>query len=119
MYEAHPSVYLPLLCVANYLRNHLSKSALDDHLPILRLATHSNIKELTSQHNLLSKYSHLKSEVTKILVSPVKKCPSILSMKEDDQNEPELRQKCGYVFIKSIHRPCFILRIPIEKQLLA
>ncbi len=90
VYEAHPSVYLPLLCVANYLRHHLTKSALEDHLFNVRLASHSNVKELSSQHNLLRKYSHLRSEVTKIVVCPSKKCPSVLTMKQDNPEEIQL-----------------------------
>ena len=38
-------------------------------------------------------------------------------MKKDNKLEIELKQPCGHRFLKNTHRPCFILRMPIEKQL--
>ena len=38
-------------------------------------------------------------------------------MKKDKVRKPELRQPCGHLFIENTHQACFILRMPIEKQL--
>lgn len=106
---------MSLLSVALYLRHHLTKNALHKHLRILKIATDSNVKKLTSQHNLLSQYAHLKNEVTKIFLCPIKKCPAILTMQKN-KNFPEENQPCGHKF-RTNSTACFVMRMPIEKQI--
>nr|CAH0101125.1 unnamed protein product [Daphnia galeata] len=62
------SDYLPLLCILFYLRDHFTKVSLQHHLKILMVATKTSIRKLTSLHNLLSKYSHLKTTIIKTFV---------------------------------------------------
>ncbi|KAI9553805.1 hypothetical protein GHT06_019073 [Daphnia sinensis] len=100
LHEVHPHIYLPILCVAFYLRHHLTKTALHDHLRILSIGTDSIVKKLTSQHNLLSQYSNLKNEVSKIF----------------NKNIPQENQPRGHKF-RASNTPCYVLRMPIEKQI--
>ena len=65
--EIDPSIYLPLLSILFYLRDHLTKSALEHHLNILLVALKTSIKALASLHNLLSKYEHLKTDIRKFM----------------------------------------------------
>lgn len=103
--------------MSHYLKHNLTKKALGDHLFIVRLALYSNIKELKRHQQLWSKYVQLKSEFTKILVCPKKKCPAILVMKKEKVEEPEQKQPCWHTFIKNTHQACFIFRMPFEKKL--
>ncbi|XP_032785633.2 uncharacterized protein LOC116923278 [Daphnia magna] len=115
LHEVQPHIYLPILCVAFYLRHHLTKSALHDHLRILSIGTDSIVKKLTSQHNLMSQYSNLKNEVSKIFVCPFKKCPAVLTLQKN-KNIPQENQPCGHKF-RASNTPCYVLRMPIEKQI--
>lgn len=115
MYEAHPSVYLPLLSVAFYLRDGLTKTALDHHLSILNIATDAKFKHLRSPYLLLSKYRHLKAEITKTLVCKHQKCPKILTL--NSEGIPFEKQPCGHRCDAHLSGSCYVLRLPIEKQL--
>lgn len=105
------------MSVAFYLRNHLTKTSLGHHLKILKIATNSNLKEHNSSHNLLSKYSHLKADVEKILICPKPNCQQILVLKNGPKCEPTENQPCGHKYTKKSSNCCFILRMPIDKQI--
>lgn len=115
--EAPRSVYLPLLSIAFYLKDKLTKVALSHHLRILRLGDNSNIRQLSSVHTLLSKYSHLKLETEKQFICGKPKCNAILILNE--KRKPETNQPCGHrrKMRVSSGNECFVLTIPIEKQL--
>lgn len=116
----HKTVYLPLLNVAFYLGNRLTKNALSNHLKILNIATSFDIKKLSSVHCLLSEYSHLKSETRKIWVCGHTLCDYILSTEKkgkDMAEKPTIKQPCGHNYIQNQRKDCYILHLPIEKQL--
>ncbi len=113
------AVYLPLLSIAFYLKDKLTKTALGHHLSILRLGENSHIPELSSVHRLLSKYSNLKIEISKRYVCKNSKCSSFLVLNQE--GDPEKRQPCGHKRTKPKISPgneCFVLTLPIEKQLI-
>jgi len=110
---------LPLLCIGFYLKHKLTKVALAAHLNIIRLNENSHIKRISSVHNLLSKYSHLQADVSKSYICEKKNCGAILKLDNLKKN-PLANQPCGHkrkpTF--SIGQECFVLRLPIEKQLI-
>lgn len=112
------SVYLPLLSISYYLRHKITKAALGDHLRITRLNENSYIKELSSLHNLFSKYQHLKTEVRKTYLCGRKKCAEPLLL-DKNKKQPLLNQPCGHKRKPTFSpgRECFIIRLPIAKQL--
>lgn len=108
-------MYLPLLSVAFYLRDGLTKSALDHHLSILRIATDEKYERLRSKHMLFSAYKHLKTDITKIYVCKHKKCSRILTT---TNGIPDEQQPCGHKHDKQLGGYCYVLLLPIEKQLI-
>lgn len=87
-------------------------------MQILRIASHSNLKEHSSPHNLLAKYHHLKGNVSKVHVCPEKKCPLIFSINDKLKRPfPEENQRCGHKFSTKSSNNCFILRLPIKQQI--
>ncbi len=117
--EVHSTVYLPLLSVAFYLGSRLTKSALSQHLKILQMASRFDYAEHSSVHNLLSEYEYLKSETTKIWVCSHSKCDTILKTQKNKDNieKPALKQPCGHNYYEDQRRDCYVLFLPIEKQL--
>lgn len=110
------ATYLPLFCAAFYLlHSGVSKVALKDHLGILRIAAGDDIKSLRSVYRLLSKYKHLETEVTKIYVCSKKKCPAVL--KTNAKGVPLPKQPCGHKYVKNTFWDCYILQLPIDKQI--
>jgi len=109
---------LPLLSIGLYLKHKLTKSALADHLRVLRLNENSHIKQLASVHNLLSKYRSLETEISKFYICGKKNCGSVLVLDRLKKN-PVANQPCGHkrkpVF--SSGRECFVLKLPIAKQI--
>lgn len=116
--EVPRSVYLPLLSIGFFLKNNLTKTALGHHLSILRLNENSHIKQLSSVHNLLSKYRHLKTETKKSYICGKKKCSSLLVMDEKGKN-PLPNQPCGHKRAPrlSAGAECYIVKLPIGKQI--
>jgi DNA-directed RNA polymerase subunit RPC12/RpoP len=91
-----PSKYAHLLSTAFYLKNHLSKSALEQHLKILKMTTPSLGKEYSSVHNFLKKYDHLPLSLQKIYV-----CQSCdANLLNGENGEPVENQPCGHKFLK-------------------
>lgn len=74
--------------------------------------------EHSSVHMLLSKYQHLKFETTKIWVCYNPKCNTILQTKKDNDNleKPVLKQSCGHNYYEDQRKDCYVLVLPIEKQ---
>ena len=65
--------------MANYLKLHLTKSALEDLLFNVNLALNSNLKELIGQHNLLQKYRSTHEElIDEDFCLSIKKFPAVL-----------------------------------------
>lgn len=75
--------------------------------------------EHSSVHMLMSKYKHLKFETTKIWVCYNPKCNSILQTKKDNKDnleKPVKKQSCGQNYYKDQQKDCYVLVLPIEKQ---
>lgn len=113
--EAPPSVYLPLLSVAYYLSDGLTKKALGHHLKILHIATGHAHKKLSSVHNLMSKYNHLKTEIDITYICRHPTCENILVVGDDKY--PKLIQSCGHKHLKNNSSDNMVIRLPAEKQL--
>ena len=65
--------------MANYLKLHLTESALEDLLFNVNLALNSNLKELIGQHNLLQKYRSIHEElIDEDFCLSIKKFPAVL-----------------------------------------
>ena len=113
--EVPPSVYLPLLSIAFYLADGLTKKALGHHLKILHTATNGAHKKLSSVYHLMSKYNHLKSEIDIVYVCRSIKCEHILELGDD--RYPKLVQTCGHKHLKNKSSDNMVIRMPITKQL--
>lgn len=113
--EVDTSEYLPTLCRLFYLKHHLTKSALDHRLKILLAATKSNIKAISSPHNLFSKYLHLKTNIQKIFVCRIKGCNSELIL--DTKSTPTENQPCGHKYIANKSSNSYVLQLPIADQI--
>jgi hypothetical protein len=111
--EVDPSVYLPLLSVAFYLSEGMSKSALSNHLAILHIGTKQTHPALRSPYMLLSKYNHLKSDIGKIYVCRMKNCPEVLVTEGD---KPALKQPCRHHYPRKPLKECFVIKMTVEKQ---
>lgn len=110
--EAHKSQYINLLSIGIYLKNNMTKKNLDHHLQIL--STVSNVAECNSSKALLPKYSDLKNPPQKVFICPRKNCDQVL---ECENGFPKETQLCKHTFIRGIHSVCFILHLPLAKQL--
>ena len=108
---ADPSVYLPLLSAAFYMKHKISKTILSHHLQILNLTLKSSIKELNSPYTLLNKYQHLKSDIKKSYICANLKYSVILIEKDGCPLE---KQPCGHSYSK--HHSCCILTVSLERQ---
>ena len=97
----------------------MTKSALSHHLNILQIATDGKHKDLSSVHNLLSKYKDLETETSKIWVCKNEKCDNVLKTAKDaktKKDSPTFKQSCGHNYRKD-DKDCYILTLSIEKQL--
>lgn len=92
----------------------MTKTALQHHLNILTIATDATYNRLRSSHRLLSKYSHLKTQIEKIYVCKHKLCQKVLVTTNGIPNEV---QPCGHKQLRQLNGQCYILRLPIEQQL--
>jgi hypothetical protein len=96
-----------MLCLAYKLKYHLSNEAFKDHLKIIQIATKSTTAEIESAAKCCAKYDHLLMDVKKIFVCAKKNCDAILEIGKNGL--PTQKQRCRH--------PCYILVLPIEKQL--
>lgn len=110
--ESHKSRYRNLLSMGMYLKNNMTKKCLDHHLEIVNAL--SNDAECKSSKALLARYSDLKNPPKKIFICPRKSCDQVL---EAENGFPKESQPCKHTFIKGIHPLCYILHLPLEKQL--
>lgn len=72
-------------------------------------------KRLTSVHNLMSKYNHLKSEVEIMYICRSLKCENVLVVGDDKY--PKVHKSFGHKHFKNKSNDCIIIEMPIEKQL--
>jgi hypothetical protein len=113
---ADESVYLPLLCTAQYLHDGMTKEALNNTLRLIRIAKKSNdIEELQSSNRLLSKYNPLLCETKRVPVCSHPNCPDILQTAADGKLSPD--QPCGHPVPRSGYPQCYVIQMPIELQL--
>ena len=93
----------------------MTKTALDHHIRILNIAAKQSIEDLSSIYKLLSKYSHLKTELDILYVCRTKKCEHVLETGPDKY--PKLKQSCGHQHVRNRSNDCMVIQLPIEKQL--
>lgn len=82
------------------------------------MASSFDCPEHSSVHMLLSEYKHLKFESKKMWVCYSKKCGTILETKKDKDKieKPILKQNCGHNYYKDQRKDCYVLVLPIQKQ---
>lgn len=90
-------------------------------MKILKIACNFDLRELSSVHCLLSQYTHLKTKIQKVWVCGHSKCHSILTTQIKDKKpveKPTSKQPCGHNYNEYQNKDCYILHLPIEKQLI-
>lgn len=66
--DSHSHLYIPLLSLAFYFRDRLTKTALRHHLSILNIVGGLNMKQMSRPLTLLAKYKDFKGRAEKVYV---------------------------------------------------